>query len=315
MRCEPLLDAFRGSAGIIRVVGHRGARGLFPENSMVGFENILKLGVNLIELDIVLANDKTPIITHNHTLNPFTSRDVNGEFVNENIKVSSLTVEQIKNYEIGRLDLNSNYGKRFPEQAPLDGIYMPTLQELFEKMQQPEFEQVRLMVEIKSEPDYSSQDKENIASLVTKQIRDANLVNKVLLHSFDWLLLSKCRKKDPEIITSFLTKKGYQNECKNHRPSQVYMQDSAEHSNAVFKKINALGGSVWCPYFKDITRDRVLCARENNLIVVVWTVNEPDDIAAMIELGVDAIITDYPPRVMSALTAKEKHWQDCTTGL
>ena len=310
MRCEPLLDAFRGSAGIIRIIGHRGARGLFPENSMVGFENILKMGVTLIELDVVFSKDKTPIITHDHTINPSTSRDVDGEFVNENIKVSSLTVEQIKNYEIGRLDLDSDYGRRFPEQAQLDGIYMPTLQELFEKMQQPEFEQMRLMVEIKSEPNYLSQDRENIASLVIKQIREANLSNKVLLHSFDWLLLSEFKKKDPKITTSFLTKKGYQNESENYYPSQVFMQDAAGYSNSVPEKISALGGSVWCPYFKDITRDRLLSARENNLIVVVWTLNELDDIDAMIELGVDAIVTDYPLRVMSALIAREKHWQD-----
>mgnify|MGYP001398623041 FL=1 len=310
MRCEPLLDAFRGSAKIIRIVGHRGARGLFPENSMVGFENILKMGVTLIELDVVFSKDKTPIITHDHTINPSTSRDVDGEFVNENIKVSSLTVEQIKNYEIGRLDLDSDYGKRFPEQAQLDGIYMPTLQELFEKMQQPEFEQMRLMVEIKSEPNYLSQDRENIASLVIKQIREANLSNKVLLHSFDWLLLSEFKKKDPKITTSFLTKKGYQNESENYYPSQVFMQDAAGYSNSVPEKISALGGSVWCPYFKDITRDRLLSARENNLIVVVWTLNELDDIDAMIELGVDAIVTDYPPRVMSALRAKAKHWKN-----
>ena len=310
MRHEPLLDAFRGSAKIIRIVGHRGARGLFPENSMVGFENILKIGVTLIELDVVFSKDKTPIITHNHTINPSTSRDVDGEFVNENIKVSSLTVEQIKNYEIGRLDLDSDYGKRFPEQAQLDGIYMPTLQELFEKMQQPQFEQMRLMVEIKSEPNYSSQDRENIASLVIKQIRDANLSNKVLLHSFDWLLLSEFKKKDPKITTSFLTKKGYQNESENHNPLQVFMQDAAGYSNSVPEKISTLGGSVWCPYFKDITRDRLLSARENNLIVVVWTLNELDDIEAMIELGVDAIVTDYPPRVMSALIAKAKHWKN-----
>jgi glycerophosphoryl diester phosphodiesterase len=277
---------------------------------MVGFENILKIGMTLIELDVVFSKDKTPIITHDHTINPSTSRDVDGEFVNENIKVSSLTVEQIKNYEIGRLDLDSDYGRRFPEQAQLDGIYMPTLQELFEKMQQPEFEQMRLMVEIKSEPNYLSQDRENIASLVIKQIREANLSNKVLLHSFDWLLLSEFKKKDPKITTSFLTKKGYQNESENYYPSQVFMQDAAGYSNSVPEKISALGGSVWCPYFKDITRDRLLSARENNLIVVVWTLNELDDIDAMIELGVDAIVTDYPLRVMSALIAREKHWQD-----
>ncbi len=73
---------------------------------------------------------------------------------------------------------------------------MPTLQELFEKMQQPDFEQARLMVEIKPEPDCSSKERENIACLITKQIRDADLLNKVLLHIFDWLLLCECKKKD-----------------------------------------------------------------------------------------------------------------------
>ena len=86
------------------------------------------------------------------------------------------------------------------------------------------------------------------------------------------------------------------------------MGDAVENSAAVAKKINMLGGSVWCPFFKDITQDRLLSARENNLIVVVWTVNDLDDIEAMIDLGVDAIITDYPPRVMSVLIAKAKLW-------
>ncbi len=80
MRCEPLLDAFRCSDKIIRIVGHRCARGLFPENSMVGFENILKIGVTFIELDVVFSKDKTPIITHNHIINPSTRRDVDGNF-------------------------------------------------------------------------------------------------------------------------------------------------------------------------------------------------------------------------------------------
>ncbi len=311
MSYKPLLDSFRGSAGIIRIVGHRGARGLFPENSIFGFENILKIGVNLLELDVVFSKDKTPIITHNSTISPITSRDVDGGFVKEIIKVSSLTVEQIKNYEIGKLDLDSDYGKRFPEQAQLDGIYMPTLQELFDKMQQqPAFENVRLMVEIKSDPSFSSQDRKNIASLITKQIKNTNLANRVLLHSFDWSLLCECKKKDPEILTSFLTKKGYQYESKNNESSEVYARDSGEKFNAFSKNIRELGGSFWSPYYRDITIDRLLSAHENNLIVVAWTVNEPDDIDLMIELGVDAIITDYPPRVMSALRAKAKHWQD-----
>ena len=187
---------------------------------------------------------------------------------------------------------------------------MPTLQEWFEKMQQPDFEQARLMVEIKSEPDCSSQDRENIAYLITKQIRDAELLNKVLLHSFDWLLLGECKKKDPEVVTSFLTKKGYQNVSNNGQFLEVYAWDVAKRNNAFLEKIKELGGSFWCPYFKDITLDRLLSARENNLIVVVWTVNEPEEKETMVDFGVDDIITDYPHRVMSALKSKVKHWQD-----
>ena len=310
MRYKPLLDSFRGSKGIIRIVGHRGARGLFPENSIFGFENILKIGVTLLELDVVFSKDKIPIITHGLTINPFLTRGVDGQFVQENIEISSLTVEQLKRYEIGKLELDIEYSKRFPEQKQLDGICMPTLQELFEKMQQPDFEQARLMVEIKSEPDCSSQDRENIAYLITKQIRDADLLNKVLLHSFDWLLLCECKKKDPEVATSFLTKKGYQNESNNRQFLEVYARDEAEKYNAFPEKIKELGGSFWCPYFKDITLDRLLSARENNSVVVVWTVNEPEDIETMVDFGVDAIVTDYPHRVMSALKSKVKHWQD-----
>ena len=74
MRYEPLLDAFRGSAGIIRIVGHRGARGLFTENSIFGFDNILKIGVTLLELDVVFFKDETPINTHDLAINPFHPR-------------------------------------------------------------------------------------------------------------------------------------------------------------------------------------------------------------------------------------------------
>ncbi len=71
-----------------------------------------------------------------------------------------------------------------------------------------------------------------------------------------------------------------------------------------------MGGSFWCPYFKEITLDRLLSARENNLFVVVWTVNEPKNIETMFDFGVDTVVTDDPHRVISAPKSKVKHWQD-----
>ena len=306
----PQLDAFQGSSGTIRIIGHRGARGLFPENSMVGFENVLRSGINLIELDIVFSKDKIPIITHDYAVSSSFSRHVGGKFIQKNIEISSLTAEQVKNYEIGKLNLDTDYGKRFPEQIQLDGVYMPTLQELYDKIQQPDFEQARLMVEIKPNLYTIHDDRKNITRLLVKQIRDANLTQKVILHSFDWLLLEECKNQAPEIITSFLSKKVQHKKANTNQSVTFYMHGNTEKTESIPEKIRDLGGSIWCPYFKDITRDRLLIARENNLLVAVWTVNEPSDIDEMIKLGVDAIMTDYPPRVKSALISKGMGWQN-----
>ena len=93
MRYLTLLDSFRGFAGIIRIIGHQGARGLLPENNISRFENILKIGVTLFELDAVFYKDKTPIITRYVTVNSFLTREFDGQFVQENIEISSLAVE------------------------------------------------------------------------------------------------------------------------------------------------------------------------------------------------------------------------------
>ena len=306
----PQLDAFQGSSGTIRIIGHRGARGLFPENSMVGFENVLRSGINLIELDVVFSKDNIPIINHDQSVSSSFSRHVGGAFIKENIEISSLTAEQLKKYEIGKLNLETDYGKRFPEQIQLDGVHMPTLQELYDKIQQPDFEQARLMVEIKINAHTKNDEKKNISRLLVKQIRDANLTQKVLIHSFDWLLLEECKKLAPEIITSFLSKKTRNKKRNSNQSDSFYVLENNEKTESIPEKIRELGGSIWCPYFMDITRDRLLIARENNLLVAVWTVNEPADIDKMIELGVDAIVTDYPPRVKSALISKGMRWQN-----
>ena len=64
----PAVEAFRGRDGVIRVVGHRGARGILPENSMLGFEFVLSSGTPLLEFDVVMTADMVPVITHNHRL-------------------------------------------------------------------------------------------------------------------------------------------------------------------------------------------------------------------------------------------------------
>ncbi len=134
----PQVEAFRGGENLIRVVGHRGARGVLPENSMIGFDFTLSIGVPLLEFDVVLTADNVPVITHNHHLHAPTFRDADGHFlIGEEPKVSSLTFEQIRKFDIGRLDGKTAYGQRFPDQAQLDRVRVPKLLDLLDLINAP----------------------------------------------------------------------------------------------------------------------------------------------------------------------------------
>ena len=89
------VEAFRGDANTIRVVGHRGARGILPENSMIGFDFALSIGVDLLEFDVLLTRDNVPVITHNHELNGAATRGLDGHFINgAGTKVASLFLKK-----------------------------------------------------------------------------------------------------------------------------------------------------------------------------------------------------------------------------
>ena len=74
-------EAFRGAENVVRIIGHRGARGILPENSMIGFEFALNTGINLLEFDVVMTAEFVPVITHNHRLHSPTIREPSGLFI------------------------------------------------------------------------------------------------------------------------------------------------------------------------------------------------------------------------------------------
>lgn len=305
------VEAFRGDANTIRVVGHRGARGILPENSMIGFDFALSIGVDLLEFDVLLTRDNVPVITHNHELNGAATRGLDGHFINgAETKVASLYFEEIKDFDIGRLDGHTDYGQRFREQAQLDGVHIPQLSELFELVSQPKHQHVCMMLELKSDPDLATdrEAKKKLVSVVADEIKNAGMENQTLLHSFDWTLLAECKKQLANIPTSFLT------QLKQHVDG--IGEESSLHSTPNFDlldtcmpdEVKKAGGELWCPHFKDISKDDLLRAKDLGLCVAVWTVNEPDDIEAMINLQVDAIVTDYPGRVQRHLSDRGLLW-------
>ena len=308
------LNPYRGSNSMVRIIGHRGARGLYPENSLLGFMNVLKSGIEIIELDIVFSKDGIPIITHDQDISPFFCRDSKGEFIKDKIKISAFNAEELYACDIGRFNPETEYGKYFPEQIQLDGVFLSSLQELLNLVQLPEYQHANLLIEIKSDPDILDKDGKKIISVLAKQIKDANLINRVIFHSFDWVLLSQCKHHAPGILTSYLTKTIHHDDIDIQVSNWNSSIEEVQNPSVIPEKIYEAGGSIWCPHFKEITKDSLLAAEKYNLLVFAWTVNEPADIDIMIDLGVDAIVTDYPPRVKKCLASKGMNWNTALSG-
>ena len=304
MKAFPQVAAFRGNDNTIRIIGHRGARGVLPENSMIGFEFTLSVGVSLLEFDVILTADDIPVITHNHYILGSTFRNKNGAFVVDiEPKISDLTFAEIESFDIGRVNSLSVYGKRFPEQAQLDGIRVPRLSELLALVNKPENLHAHLMLEVKSDPIFAdnAQAKKILVQKIVQKIRTFNLEDRTILHSFDWELLAECQRLAPDMPTSFLTKLPNNTGGVGEESSNAIGPDLRAYAANISDMVKKEGGLFWCPYFKDVTAKSIKHAQNIGLCVVVWTVNEKIDIDKMIDFGVDAIVTDYPGRLQQRL--------------
>ncbi|MEX0302425.1 MAG: glycerophosphodiester phosphodiesterase family protein [Leisingera sp.] len=308
---HPQIPAFSGLPGVIRLAGHRGARGILPENTLEGFEFAINTGVELLELDVTATSDGVVVITHNHRLTRSMIRDRDGNWLQgEEPKVSALTYAELQQYDAGGLDSNSAYGLRFPDQAFLSGVRIPRLSDLLALLRQPAHQNVHLYLEIKSDPDFLADTaaRQTLVETVVAEVRSAEMQPRTVLHSFDWELLTDCQHIAPEMPTSFLTQ----------LPENTadVGEDSSKEVNPVAgcnvldlpARVAAAKGQFWCPYYLDITADSLALARDLGLTTMVWTVNEPEDIEHMIDLGVDVICSDYPGRVQRLLLKRGLHW-------
>ncbi len=306
----PQLEAFSGGDGLIRVVGHRGARGIMPENTMEGFAFTLACGVRLLEFDVAMTRDNVPVITHNHSLTRSIVRDQEGHWLGEEAKVSDLDWADLAQLDVGGLDGHSAYGQRFPDQAFLYGARIPQLRDLCQLVAAPGFEDVHLMLEIKSEPEKMKEPTARIAiaTAVVAEVRALGLSSRTLMHSFDWNLLAECQLIAPEMPTSFLTQLPRNAADTGEDSANGACPDLTAPGVSPPDLVAEAGGALWCPHYLDVTAQALARARALGLRVAVWTVNEVADIDRMIGLGVDAIVSDYPGRVQRRLLAHGLNW-------
>tara|TARA_B100001057_G_scaffold97987_1_gene94763 strand:+ start:4059 stop:4979 length:921 start_codon:yes stop_codon:yes gene_type:complete len=298
----PQLKGFRGNPGLICLIGHRGARGLMPENTIEGFEFTLDLGVTAIEFDVLLSKDNVPVITHDYQLSSSLTRDYNGKWIGENNpRISDLTLAQLKQFDVGGLDSRSIYGENYPEQEFLSEIRIPKLSELLDLACLPKGQNLYLLVEIKSD---GSLNVTKIVSQILDEIRERKLSDRTVLHSFDWELLKECHRLAPEIPRSFLSQLPENNDVSSDPSSSDRTPDFSSFKTSIPKAIANQEGQMWCPYFKDVTSELVQEAHSLDLLVCTWTVNEIEDMENMIDAGVDGIITDYPNRAQKVFKTR-----------
>ena len=283
--------------------GHRGARGLAPENTLQGFAHALGIGVTTLELDIAITQDGVLVISHDPALNPDITRSADGRFLEaRGPLIRDLAFDQLLRYDVGRLKPGSEYASRHPQQQPADGARIPALAALFALVKKSGNTSVRFAIETKLTPlaPQETWAPAPFARALIAAIRDAGVASRSTILSFDWRTLAVVQQEAPEIGTVYLSaQQPWLDNIGAGRAEGSAWTAGVQHKDhgSVPQMIKAAGGRIWSCFFGDLDAAKVREAHRLGLQVLAWTVNEPAQIARMLDLGVDGIVSDRPDRV------------------
>jgi glycerophosphoryl diester phosphodiesterase len=313
MRSIALFAALLVSAPAVALdlQGHRGTRGLAPENTLPAFATALSLGVTTLEFDTAITKDGVVVIAHDRSLNAEITKGPDGRYIATPTPViRTLTLAELKRYDVGAIDPDTRYAKTFATQRAIPGTTMPTLAELGALLRRSGNTSVRFNVETKLSPLAFDQtlDPETFATMLVAALRAEGMAERATIQSFDWRTLKVVQKIAPEMPTSCLTlARGNNDNVQVGKPGAspwLAGLDVDDFGGSVPLLVKAAGCKVWSPFLRDVTPEAMAEAHANGLIVAVWTVNEPAEMKQMIDLGADAIITDYPDRLRAVMAEK-----------
>lgn len=262
------------------IQGHRGCRGLFPENSLPAFQHALDLGVRVLEMDVVLSADGKVVVSHEPYMNSRYASHPTGEAVVRS-EESSLNLYQMPYSEIKRFDVGKRGNSLFLEQKPVP-TYKPLLSEVLalgEAFRKQTGEAVYYNIEIKSEPaEYGKSQPATVkefADVVQRQIHQYVANEFVILQSFDMSVLTYYHLTYPEVRLSALVE--------SEKPQFV---------------LDTLGfiPSIYSSSYQYLTAEMIQFCHAKGMQVIPWTINTKEQMQQFIALGVDGIITDYPNR-------------------
>lgn len=304
-------------------IAHRGASGLWPENTMGAFRRSLDMGVNGFELDIHLTRDGQLVVHHDAALKTAIARR-DGEWVGKPpLLLKNLSWNELVRYDVGRLRPGSTYGKRYPDQAPLDGEHIPLLSEVLKLVKQEAGPGFRLYVELKTEllKTELGADPIKLAEAAVELIHQLDMGDATTFVSFDWPGLLRAKELDPSIQNAFTTMPFFQMDPHHAEagsadepaaskairalmsagpaflgPHDWREQSAVSFGERILETLKASSADGWFAWHGDVTPESFAYASKLGLDVSAWTVDEPDEIKRLTELGVSAILTDRPDR-------------------
>ena len=302
------------AAQALDLQGHRGARGLAPENTLPAFERALALGVTTLELDVGMTKDGVLVISHDPFLNPDLARDASGRFLEQRgPAIHSLTWAELQAYDVGRLKPGTDYARQFPDQTPVDGVRIPRLSDLVELVKRSGDANVRFDIETKLSPDKPAETPlpEPFARALVEEIRKAGMATRSQVQSFDWRTLQIVQRIAPEIPTAYLTLQRRFDNIGAERPEGSNWTAGFQYRDhgSVPKMVKAAGGSAWSAFHGDLDVAKVKEAQALGLKVLAWTVNDPAVMERLIGYGVDGLITDRPDLARKLLEARGIRWR------
>lgn len=282
------------------IQGHRGARGLAPENTLPAFARALSIGVTTLEMDCGVTKDGVIVVSHDPGLNPDLVRGPDGKWLTQaGPLICELTYDELQRYDVGRINPASAYAQRWPEQRAVDGARTPRLADVFALVKKSGNATVRFNIETKISPlaPGETTGPEDFARRLISAVRSAGMDERTAIQSFDWRTLAVVQAEAPEMATVYLTTvSGFMDNIRADESASPWTAGHRvrHHGGSVPRMVKAAGGAVWSPYHGDLTPAALHEAHSLGLEVVPWTINEPADMRRFIEWGADGIISDRP---------------------
>ena len=280
------------------IEAHRGGRALRPENTLPSFANALSMGVDTLELDMGVTRDGVVVVSHERGLNPDLARAPDGRYIATEIPLVNLTLAEVKQYDVGQIRPGSAYAARFPDQLAVPGTRIPTLAEVFALVRRSGDSHVRLNIETKIHPAHpeESPDPQHFVAAVLDLLRDEQFSDRVIIQSFDWRTLLLLQRQAPTIPTVYLTQQTAPDATIYRDTPSPWTAgfDPQDHAGSVPRSVKAAGGAIWSPDYRDVDARSIAEAHQLGLPVIVWTVNRPEEMARLIDMGADGIISDRP---------------------